>query len=167
MGASEAGEVRRARVVLLAVLLTHAALVSTHRGEFWPFSIYPMFSRGGRPWSRSLVLDVTESAGEVSWSAVTELDALPGQVLPLRAHGVPQNDLAALLTASTDWSDARLRTLRRLLGASAETRRLLIVRADGRLDDGRGVIVEYTPLVLVAPEGAVLPSSRREAGGGP
>lgn len=43
------------------VLLINILLVSTHRGEFWPFSIFPMFSQAGNPWSRGVVENVRDT----------------------------------------------------------------------------------------------------------
>lgn len=32
-------------------LVVYGLLVAIHLGEFWPFSIYPMFSQTGNPWT--------------------------------------------------------------------------------------------------------------------
>ena len=45
---------------------THCLLPS-HEGEFWPFSIYPMFSQAGNPWTRAMVLDVTTTPDAELW----------------------------------------------------------------------------------------------------
>ena len=40
---------KKAGCLLVSLFMLQTLLVSTHLGEFWPFSIYPMFSRGGHP----------------------------------------------------------------------------------------------------------------------
>ena len=86
---------RRGLAVLLGTALAHAGLVATHRGEFWPFSLYPMFSRAGRPWTRALVRHVPPESLllERSYS----LAALPGEPIALDALGIPQNDLSSIV----------------------------------------------------------------------
>ena len=46
------------RITLISFII-YGALVATHEGEYWPFSIYPMFSKAGNPWTRAIVRDVT------------------------------------------------------------------------------------------------------------
>jgi hypothetical protein len=50
--------------VIGIILLIYAVLVASHEGEFWPFSIYPMFSQAGNPWTRAMVIDVTDLPDE-------------------------------------------------------------------------------------------------------
>src|SRR5690625_7490964 len=57
----------KALKILGVLFLVHAILVSTHEGEFWPFSIYTMFSQAGNPWERAMVLDVTDLEVSVLW----------------------------------------------------------------------------------------------------
>ena len=57
---------RKALRITLGTLIVYALLVATHLGEFWPFSIYPMFSQAGNPWSRAVVREMppgTDSRG--------------------------------------------------------------------------------------------------------
>ena len=40
------------------LFLLSTVLVASHKGEFWPFSIYPMFSQAGNSWSRALLIEI-------------------------------------------------------------------------------------------------------------
>src|SRR5690554_3371848 len=85
---------RRAVRVLASFFVAYALLVSTHLGEFWPFSIYPMFSSAGNPWTRAIAHEIPpEVEGEALWMSAP-IDELPGAVFPLSRHGIFQNDLA-------------------------------------------------------------------------
>ena len=136
---------RRAARALGWTLLVYAALVSTHEGEFWPFSIYPMFSRAGQPWHRVVAREVAPDA-PVAWAAVHS-DSLPGRPFGLMTRGVEPIDLADLINKTDRWTPARINALRRLLHTERE-HRLIIVRADGELTDDE-VVVGYRPFALV------------------
>src|SRR5690606_30809333 len=92
---------KRAGRVLLFSLAAYALLVGANEGEFWPFSIYPMFSQGGIPWSRAVVRDVSSEPVR-SWSTVQASD-LPGEAYPLLEHGVDPIDLANFVSKSRVW----------------------------------------------------------------
>lgn len=143
---------RRTRRSMAVVLLVYAVLVGTHLGEFWPFSIYPMFSRGGHSWVRSVVRAVPPQdplQNETgAWSPVT-FDDLPGDPYPLGPTGINQNDLSNFLSKSAQWTPEILGALRGLFPDDLEGRSLLVFRVDGRLMDGREVAVEYTPFVWI------------------
>src|SRR5262245_41465505 len=68
---------RRAALALAGVSLAHALLAATHGGEFWPFSIYPMFSQAGRSWARALVVEAQPN-DLPQLAAQYRLDDLPG-----------------------------------------------------------------------------------------
>ena len=64
---SQPGHVRRnGRDVrlLLGAFWISGALLATNLGEFWPFSIYPMFSKAGGEWTRAVVLEIPGSGGQ-------------------------------------------------------------------------------------------------------
>ena len=58
---------RKGMKIIGITLLIYALLVAPHEGEFWPLSIYPMFSQAGNPWSRAMVLDVTDQPDSEVW----------------------------------------------------------------------------------------------------
>lgn len=91
-------------------------LVGTHEGEFWPFSIYPMFSQAGNPWTRGVLvrLDSIETAS-FTWESVA-FDALPGDVAPLNDLGADNIDYANFVGKTKEWTPERAEALRRMLG---------------------------------------------------
>lgn len=146
---------RRAGRVTLVTLIFYGVLVGTNLGEFWPFSIYPMFSQGGNPWSRSAVRDVTD-ADPISWESYT-FDELPGSPYPLLAHGVDPIDLSNFLSKSTRWDDARIEGLRKMFAARAlNDTRLLVMRVNGRITEEDSVIVEFVPYALLASDATTM-----------
>ncbi|MET0414012.1 MAG: hypothetical protein ABW217_22070 [Polyangiaceae bacterium] len=121
--------VRRTLVLVIAV---YVALVATHKGEFWPFSVYPMFASAGRPWQRALVRVVGDAAGRTSPSY--PLAEVPGAPLPLGAHAVPQDDLSAIVQRAERWGDSDTAALARMFGALPCRAPLLVLRVRGSLE---------------------------------
>jgi hypothetical protein len=121
--------VRRTLVVVIAL---YVMLVATHKGEFWPFSVYPMFASAGRPWQRALVRVVSDAAASTSLSY--PLAEVPGTPLPLGAHAVPQDDLSAIVQRAERWGDSDTATLARMFGALPCTAPLLVLRVRGSLE---------------------------------
>ena len=165
--APAASSSRRALRLLAATLAVYALLVGTHAGEFWPFSIYPMFSKAGRPWQRTLVREVSATppgpanpmAAPAAWAPLAG-DALPGRPYALIPRGIEPVDLADMINKTRRWDDARIGTLHRLFydqftGASAG-RRLLVVRAEGRVESGDSVGVVYRPFAVVTRDTVLL-----------
>lgn len=136
-------------------LLVYALLVATHLGEFWPFSIYPMFSQAGRPWSRAIVRDVTE-VDSLRWETVAATD-LPGNPIGATDYGVDPIDLANFISKTIEWDDDRVAGLRTMfLADRLEDRRVLVLRARGEIDSADSVHVVFTPYVVVDAAGAEL-----------
>lgn len=132
------------------VLVVYALLVATHRGEFWPFSIYPMFSQAGTPWTRSLVHEVPNDTS-FSWTT-RRLGNLPGKPFPVAPRGINQNDIANYVSKTDTWTKKRLRGLRSIFDASYDFRSpLLVMRVRGTLVDD-SVSVTATPLILFSDE---------------
>lgn len=48
-----------------ATMVVFAVLVGTHEGEFWTFSIDPMFSQAGNPWH--VPLQSVASSLNIGW----------------------------------------------------------------------------------------------------
>lgn len=146
---------RRALATLLGTLLVYALLVATHEGEFWPFSIYPMFSQAGQPWSRAVVRDVSD-AETVAWDTLSARDALPGTPFPLAAHGIDPIDLANFVSKSARWDAARVNGLRTMFYDHVPERDLLVMRVNGRLVEGDSVAVTFVPYVFVRADTAAV-----------
>jgi hypothetical protein len=141
----------RARRLLVGTIVVYALLVATHLGEFWPFSIYPMFSQGGRTWTRAVVRDVSTVPDSTLWRTVS-FDDLPGEAFPINPTGVNQNDVANFVSKSSTWNADRVAALRNIFGKESRDRSLLVMRVEGRLTPSREVDVQYTPFILLAPD---------------
>lgn len=118
-------------------------------GEFWPFSIYPMFSRGGHPWVRSHVREVADAADPQLWQART-FDDLPGQPYALRPRGIYQNDISNFISKARTWDARRVAGVRSVFEEDLRQKNLLLYRVDGAIDDS--VSVTFTPFLLMAPD---------------
>jgi hypothetical protein len=133
----------------LAILFcVMTVLVATHEGEFWPFSIYPMFSQAGRPWSRAVVRDYTEVADSLIWRA-GPIELLAGKPFALRDHDIEGPDVANFVVKNKDWSLDGQKSFRKIFMAHLEDRRLMLFRVDGRVDDGM-FDVRATPVLLMS-----------------
>ena len=146
---------RKALRILTGTLIVYALLVASHRGEFWPFTIYPMFSQGGQPWSRAVVRDITASPDVLRWEP-SSAAALPGQPFPLIRHGISPIDLANFVSKSTKWDSARVTGLKQMFYDQMQQRSLLVMRVNGRLDESDSVRVEFVPYVFLSSERTAL-----------
>lgn len=139
---------RKANRTLLAVLVFSGVLVATNLGEFWPFSIYPMFSQGGNSWSRALVREF-EPDESISWET-SSLDTLPGDPVSVASYGVDPIDLANFVSKTDIWSEERVHALDRMFFGEDDVRkRLLVFRVNGRLETDDEVVVESVPYVFL------------------
>lgn len=136
---------RRAVQALLATLLLYALLVATHRGEFWPFSIYPMFSQAGDPWSRAVVRDVSAEGDSIRWSSYRSPGRLPGTAFALGPHDIVPIDLANFVFKTDAWTPERVEGLRTMFGNHLDAHTLLVMRVNGRLTASDSVLVKYVP----------------------
>ena len=149
---------RRAFLALGASFGAYAGLVATHRGEFWPLSIYPMFSLAGRPWRRSMVVEI-EPGAAIAWRETT-LDNLPGTPVSAKKAGANTNDMSKFVQLTERWDRDRVDAFREFWRPLLEEgKHLLLLRADGRLEEG-DVVTTITPLVHLWDEGyAVNPNA--------
>ncbi len=142
---------RTAAAALLVVFCSYAALTATHGDEFWPFSIYQMFSSAVRPWTRALAREVPVSSLDDLWQPVSLTD-LPGRPVALKKLGAPQNDFSAFVRQSPRWTPSQRKKLQALLGyRSSDGYALVIYRVDGT-PGPRGAMVVCTPVLLVHSE---------------
>lgn len=124
-----------------ATMAVFTVLVGTHEGEFWPFSIYPMFSQAGNPWNRAVLvrLDSTETAA-FSWDAIS-FDDLPGDVTPLRDLGADNIDYANFVGKTKEWTPERAEALRQMLRLIvADDESYVAFKVHGRRDADDGVV---------------------------
>lgn len=139
------------------ILLVHVLLVSTHEGEFWPFSIFPMFSQAGAPWTKVLVRDVTDlDESTLQARLPLPVSMLPGQAVPLMRYGINQDDLSNFIAQTPVLNSESISLLKDLLGAqNLKDKRWLIFQVRGRLEQD-SVIVESFPLMLFQPDTVIL-----------
>lgn len=133
--------------------------VATHLGEFWPFSIFPMFSQAGKPWVRALMVDITDAAEPPGWGPYTLTD-LPGVPYAGRSVGVSANDLAKFAKLTDNWTEERIKALRELYASPlAERRELMLLRARGRFEqgaDGKSVVISLEGVIRLRQAGEQL-----------
>lgn len=142
------GKYTKYKKILIAVLLINFILVATHEGEFWPFSIFPMFSQAGNPWTRAMVQEVDGPDEENLWE-VKPLHEVAHRAVAVEDYGVDQIDYANFVSKTTDWNEKRIGALRSQFDMdSLENRRWLITKVHGYLTEDDSVVVETTPLFL-------------------
>lgn len=137
------------------VFTVYALLCATHLGEFWPFSIYPMFSSAGEPWSRAVVtaLEPDWSPGQV-WQNVG-MDDLLGELVPLEQYGVAQKDLASYLGRTQQWDVRQIEDVSSLFERyPTQDKHLLLYKVRGQLAADDSVSIEAIPVLLIAGEAA-------------
>jgi hypothetical protein len=143
--------VKKGIYLLAGIVAAYAALAATHKGEFYPFSIYPMFSQAGRPWNHSLVRDITHDSSAINWDNKTQKE-LPGSSFALNKVGISQNDLTAYIDKNDRWNKRQIKGLRTYFRQALKHKTdLLVFKVHGQLTDGRSQrdTVKYIPFILI------------------
>ena len=146
---------RRALRIILGTLLVYALLVATHLGEFWPFSIYPMFSQAGNPWTRAVVREMPPDTEAVPWDTLAFAD-LPGAPHPLVPQGINQNDVANYVSKTKTWTPRRQQGLRNLFAKSRQLDQPLLVLKVGSALVGDSVAIQAMPVMFITPDSLAL-----------
>jgi hypothetical protein len=142
-------DVKRSMKTIGIVLIVYALLVATHEGEFWPFSIYPMFSQAGNQWTRAMVIDVTDADPVEFWQPQS-LDDKSGPPVPLRAYGVDQIDYSNFISQTKNWTPQRRDALRHMFGADQiGENRWLAAKVHGEMIGENSVSVRIEPFLLM------------------
>lgn len=135
--------------ILFSVLILNILLVSTHEGEFWPFSIFPMFSQAGNLWSRGVVEQVDTTQTSDIWKTKT-IPEIENRVLSLDSIGVDAIDYANFVSKTKEWNPKRVKALRDLLKIENYPGSMwMATRVQGYLTENDSVVVEAIPLFLV------------------
>lgn len=143
--------------IIFITLFIYGVLVATHLGEFWPFSIYPMFSQAGKPWNRAIVRDVTEvERGEI-WK-ITYHNNLIGDPVPLKRLRINTNDLANFLSKTDVWTEGKIRGVRKLFDGKMASRELLLLQANGSLTRQDSIRVQFIPFIYLSEDTTILSS---------
>lgn len=131
------------------ILLVYAVLVASHEGEFWPFSIYPMFSQAGNPWTRAMVVDVTDVPDQDIWETQT-LKGLQGKAIAVKKYGVDQIDFSNYVSKTDNWTSGRKQALKRMFGEeNLRGQRWMASRVHGKLAGQDSVVVRVVPFLLI------------------
>lgn len=139
----------RGMKIIGLLFVVYAGLVATHEGEFWPFSIYPMFSNAGQPWTRALVLDVSETDADNMWSTRT-LSTLYGDPVPIKNFGVDQIDFSNFISKTDYWTPRRIDALHTMFNKQTlNNRKLLALTANGYYSADDSITIQITPLFLI------------------
>lgn len=142
--------------VIGVVMIFYILLVATHEGEFWPFSIYPMFSQAGNPWTRAMVMDVTDVPDEALWE-ILRLDESDPSVIPVGRYGVDQIDFANFISKTQEWTPSRREALLTMFGPDAlQGRRWMAASVHGAMEEESTVTILIVPLLLMTEEGVTL-----------
>jgi len=141
---------KRAIKLLITIFISVAFLLSTHLGEFWPFSIYPMFSQAGKEWERSLVRDVSDVSEQKIWETVHSVGNLQGTSFAMNEVNINQNDVANFSQKAGRWNERKIRGMRHLFRTELNRRDLLLMKVTGSLTKEKDtVIIDYTPFMLM------------------
>lgn len=140
---------KRGMKIIGVILLVYTALVATHEGEFWPFSIYPMFSQAGNPWTRAIVLDVSDVPEDEIWNP-RSLSDLSVEPVPMSSLGVDQIDYSNFVSKTTRWTESRRNALRSMFGPeNIGAGRWMASKVQGKLVAEDSVVVMIQPFLLV------------------
>jgi len=148
---------RKALRILLVIVFLYGVLVATHEGEFWPFSIYPMFSKAGKPWTRALVRDVTMVQQDTRWDTLS-FSQLPGEEFPMNEVGINTNDLANFVQKAGEWNATRVNGIRKLFKSELDNRELMVMKVNGYLDKSNqdSITIDYIPYILIKSDTTLL-----------
>jgi hypothetical protein len=140
---------KRGIKIIGATLLVYALLVAPHEGEFWPLSIYPMFSQAGNPWTRAMVLDVSSKSDADLWETQL-LQNRDSDVVAVGDYGVDQIDFSNFIVKTREWTDSRRQALKDMFGPSSISEgRWMVSKVRGELIGRDSVSIEITPFILL------------------
>lgn len=140
---------RRGMKIIGIILLFYGILVGTHEGEFWPFSVYPMFSQAGQPWTRAIVLDVTQVPDNEVWKPRT-LSGLDLETVPIGSYGIDQIDFSNFMSKTDNWTERRRNALRSMFSPDEiGSKRWMASKVNGQLIGPDSVVVIIQPFLLV------------------
>lgn len=140
---------RRAFKILMSTFLLYAVLVATHKGEFWPFSIYPMFSQAGNPWTRAIVRDVTDIPDSLMWKT-QNLDNVSSSTVRLDNYGIEQVDLSNFISKTDNWGTERKGAIAKMFALSdTEPTGLMISKVEGCILKSDSVLIKVVPFLLI------------------
>lgn len=140
---------RKAIKIIGIILIFYGLLVGAHEGEFWPFSIYPMFSQAGNPWTRAIVIDATDIPDDELWQPRT-LHNRSFEPVPIGSYGIDQIDFSNFISKTENWTENRRNALRSMFGPeNIADGRWMASKAHGELVGEDSVVVVIQPYFMV------------------
>lgn len=144
-------EAFRGLKVLGFLFLLSCVLVASHKGEFWPFSIYPMFSQAGNTWNRALLIEVSTDDTTGIWETKPIHSIDKNSVVSVKELGVDQIDYSNFISKTKDWTPGSIAALKTLFPESAlQGKRVIAAKATGKLAANDSVSVVITPMFLIS-----------------
>lgn len=142
--------------ILLFTFLTYGLLVGTHLGEFWPLSIYPMFSKAGNPWTRALATTTESPASDsLVWKTRT-INSFSGETISLEGEAFTLSgyeshiDFPNFVSKTKNWDSKRIDALRQMLMEDLdEEPNFVIYKVRGELTDNNSVNIQYLPVLYL------------------
>ncbi|SMO42798.1 hypothetical protein [Fodinibius sediminis] len=134
--------------IIAVVLLLNILLVATHEGEFWPFSIFPMFSQAGQPWSRGVVENVQDTTRADLWQT-KPIEEISNRILPLEDYGIHEIDFANYISKTRNWDRPKINGLRSTFQIDEYPgEQWMPTRVVGAINDEGSVVIRAIPMFL-------------------
>lgn len=139
---------KRFKKLLLTAFAINTLLVTTHEGEFWPYSIFPMFSQAGKPWSRGVVQQIHNRDQPDLWDT-KPLHLIEDHIVALKDYDINEIDYANFISKTKNWNAKRIQGLRDFLQIHRYPgQKWLATRVTGHLTEDDSIIVEAIPMFL-------------------
>jgi hypothetical protein len=149
--------IKKAIYLLIGILVVYAALAATHKGEFWPFSIYPVFSQGAQPWNYAIVRKVNLNSEDPVWTKKT-VKELRGVLIGLNQLGLTQTKLSGFFDKDRPPDEAKIQKLRNHFKNRLNDKNILIYKVHGQQTDKKSSfgVINFTPLILLKKDTTLL-----------
>lgn len=132
------------------LFLLSTILVASHDGEFWPFSIYPMFSQAGNTWNRALLMEVSPEDTNDIWTEKSIGSIDQQRIVSVKDLGVDQIDYSNFISKTEIWTAGRISALRKQFPDHVlQGKKVVAAKATGTLVDHDSVAVVITPMFLI------------------
>lgn len=133
------------------LFLLSTVLVATHKGEFWPFSIYPMFSQAGNTWHRALLFEAVPEDTTDLWVERPLSSKEQQQIVPVKRLGVDQIDYSNFISKTEEWTPGRIAALKTLFPEHRlQGKQVIAAKATGTLVDRDSVSIILQPMFLIS-----------------
>jgi hypothetical protein len=144
---------------LWRIFLLNLVLVGFHLGEFWPFSIFPMFSKAGQPWSRAMIVEAPlnqDTLGESPevWEPL-DINILNLQAVSLGERGIDKIDFSNYVGKTARWTPEIVAGVGKMIPDRPDSDRAwLVLKVRGQMTDGK-VTVKGEPMVALTADTVV------------